>query len=32
VLKGKTIAIGAVATIPDVVLNVVAKDAGLAPD
>lgn len=32
VLKGKTIAIGGVGAIPDVVLKVVAKDSGLAPD
>jgi len=32
VLKGKTIAMGGVGAIPDVVLKVVAKDAGLAPD
>jgi ABC-type nitrate/sulfonate/bicarbonate transport system substrate-binding protein len=32
VLKGKTMAIGGVGAIPDVVLKVVAKDAGLAPD
>jgi NitT/TauT family transport system substrate-binding protein len=32
ILKGKTIAIGGVGAIPDVVLKVVAKDAGLAPD
>jgi NitT/TauT family transport system substrate-binding protein len=32
VLKGKTIAIGGVGAIPDIVLKVVAKDAGLAPD
>jgi len=32
VLKGRTIAMGGVGAIPDVVLKVVAKDAGLAPD
>lgn len=32
VLKGLTIAIGGVGAIPDIVLKVVAKDAGLAPD
>ncbi len=32
VLKGKTIAMAGVGAIPDVVLKVVAKDAGLAPD
>lgn len=32
VLKGKTIAIGGVGAIPDLVLKAVAKDAGLAPD
>src|SRR5215469_11116586 len=31
VLKGKTIAMGGVGAIPDIVLKVVAKDAGLAP-
>ena len=31
VLKGKTIAMGAVGAIPDIVLKVVAKDAGLEP-
>ena len=31
-LKGKTIAMAGVGAIPDVVLKVVAKDAGLAPD
>jgi NitT/TauT family transport system substrate-binding protein len=32
VLKGKTIAVSAIGAIPDAVLRVVAKDAGLAPD
>jgi NitT/TauT family transport system substrate-binding protein len=32
VLKGKKIAVGGVGAIPDVVLKVVAKDAGLSPD
>lgn len=31
ILKGKTFAIGGVGAIPDIVLKVVAKDAGLAP-
>jgi len=31
VLKGLTIAVGGVGAIPDIVLKVVAKDAGLAP-
>ncbi len=31
VLKGRTIAIGGVGAIPDVVLKVIAKDAGVAP-
>ncbi|HEY1507138.1 MAG TPA: ABC transporter substrate-binding protein, partial [Stellaceae bacterium] len=31
VLKGRTIAIGGVGAIPDIVLKVVAKDAGIAP-
>jgi sulfonate transport system substrate-binding protein len=31
VLKGKTIAVGGIGAIPDIVLKVVAKDAGLAP-
>jgi len=31
VLKGRTFAIGGVGAIPDIVLKVVAKDAGLAP-
>ncbi len=32
ILKGRTIAISAVGAIPDVVLRVVAKSAGVAPD
>jgi ABC-type nitrate/sulfonate/bicarbonate transport system substrate-binding protein len=32
VLKGKTIAVSAIGAIPDIILRVVAKDAGLAPD
>src|ERR1019366_5234242 len=32
ILKGRTIAIGSVGAIPDVVLRVVAKSAGVAPD
>ena len=32
ILKGRTIAIGDIGTIPDVVLRVVAKSAGVAPD
>jgi NitT/TauT family transport system substrate-binding protein len=32
ILKGRTIAVGAVAAIPDVILKVVAKAAGIAPD
>jgi ABC-type nitrate/sulfonate/bicarbonate transport system substrate-binding protein len=31
ILKGRTIAVGAIAAIPDIVLKVDAKDAGLAP-
>jgi NitT/TauT family transport system substrate-binding protein len=31
VLKGRTIAIGGVGAIPDIVLKVIAKDAGVAP-
>ncbi|HVA14053.1 MAG TPA: ABC transporter substrate-binding protein [Stellaceae bacterium] len=31
ILKGKTFAMGGVGAIPDIVLKVVAKDAGLAP-
>jgi len=32
ILKGRTFAIGAVGAIPDIVLKVVAKDAGLSPN
>jgi ABC-type nitrate/sulfonate/bicarbonate transport system substrate-binding protein len=32
VLKGRTIAVGGVGAIPDIVLKVVAKEAGIAPD
>ncbi|HXE30146.1 MAG TPA: ABC transporter substrate-binding protein [Stellaceae bacterium] len=31
ILKGRTIAIGGVGAVPDVVLKVIAKDAGVAP-
>jgi ABC-type nitrate/sulfonate/bicarbonate transport system substrate-binding protein len=31
VLKGKTIAVGGIGAIPDIVVKVIAKDAGLAP-
>ncbi len=32
ILKGKTIAMGGVGAIPDIVLKVVAKEGGIAPD
>ena len=32
ILKGRTFAVGGVGAIPDIVLKVVAKDAGIAPD
>jgi len=32
ILKGRTMAVGAVAAIPDVILKVIAKSAGIGPD
>jgi ABC-type nitrate/sulfonate/bicarbonate transport system substrate-binding protein len=32
ILKGRTFAVGGAAAIPDIVLRVVARDAGIAPD